>query len=81
MFLLLLKAATQLARQVQQERTQVVRSNKVGRSRLAQRHSRNGPRTCEYLFDVTFAYCCEEDIRIRRHTEKRGTEQNTNQSK
>jgi hypothetical protein len=47
-FFFLLKAATQLARQVQQERTQVVCSNKVGRSRLAQRHSRNGPRTYEY---------------------------------
>ena len=42
------KAATQLARQVQQERTQVVCSNMVGRSRLAQRHSRNGPHTYEY---------------------------------
>ena len=30
----------------------------------------------------TFAYCCEEDIRImiRRHTNKRGIEQNTNTS-
>jgi len=35
-------AATQLARQVQQERTQVVCSNEVARKRLAQRHSRNG---------------------------------------
>jgi len=38
LFFLLLKAATQLTRQVQQERIQVVCSNKVGRSRLAQRH-------------------------------------------
>jgi len=44
----LFEAATQLARQVQQERTQVVCSNKVGWSRLAQRHFRNGPRTYEY---------------------------------
>ena len=51
-FFFLLKAATQLARQGQQERTQVVCSNKVGRSRLAQRHSRNGPRTYGYWFDV-----------------------------
>jgi len=42
------KAATQLARQIHQERTRVVCSNKVGWSRLAQRHSRNGPRTYEY---------------------------------
>ena len=33
--------ATQLARQVQQERAQVVRRNKVARKRLALRHSRN----------------------------------------
>ena len=36
-------ATTQLARQVQQKRKQVVCSNKVGRKRLARRHSRNGP--------------------------------------
>ena len=42
-----LKAATQLARQVHQERTQVVCSNKVDRSCLTQRHSHNGPRTYE----------------------------------
>jgi len=48
----LVQSATHLARQVQQERTQVVYSNKVGRSRLAQRHSRNGPRTYEHWFDV-----------------------------
>jgi len=35
-FLFFVKAATQLARQVQQERTQVVCSNKVGRNRLAE---------------------------------------------
>ena len=34
-------AATQLARQVQQERTQVVCSNEVVQKRLARRHSRN----------------------------------------
>jgi len=34
--------ATQLERQVDQERTQVVWSNKVVRERVAQRHSRNG---------------------------------------
>ena len=36
-------AATQLARQVQQERTQVGCSNKVAQKRLARRHFRNGP--------------------------------------
>jgi len=71
LFFCLLKAATQLARQVQQERTQVVCSNKVGRSRLAQRHSRNGPRTYEYWFDYTFAYCFEVDMRIRKYSNKR----------
>jgi len=40
LFCFLLEAATQLARQVHQERTQVVCSNKVDRSRLALRHSR-----------------------------------------
>jgi len=59
----LLKVATQLARQVQQERTKVVCSNKVGRSRLAQGHSRNGPRTYECLilkslFDSEISYVC-----------------------
>jgi hypothetical protein len=28
----------------------------------------------------TFAYCCEEDICIRKHTNKRGREQNTDAS-
>jgi len=35
-FFFFVKAATQLARQVQQERTQVACSNKVGRNRLAE---------------------------------------------
>jgi hypothetical protein len=52
LFVFWFKAATQLARWVQLKRTQVVCSNKVGQSRLAQRHSRNGPRTCEYSFDI-----------------------------
>jgi len=52
MFLFLFEAATQLARRVQPKRTQVVCNNKVGRSRLAQRHSRNGHRTYKYSFDV-----------------------------
>jgi len=36
-------AATQLALQLQQERAQVVCSNKEARKRLARRHSRNAP--------------------------------------
>ena len=38
-------AATQLALQVQQERSQVVCSNREARKRLARGHSRNGPWT------------------------------------
>ena len=41
--LFLVQAATQLVHQVQQERTQVVCSNKVARKRRARRHPRNGP--------------------------------------
>jgi len=50
----LLKAATQLVRQVQQERTEVVRSNKVGQSRLARRHSRNLYHFYELFYDCCF---------------------------
>jgi len=49
-------AATQLARQVQQERTQVVCSNKEARKRLARRHSRNGPWTHECCLEVLVMY-------------------------
>jgi len=42
LWFVLFEAATQLARQVHQERTQVVCSNKVDQSRLALRHSRLG---------------------------------------
>ena len=49
---LLFETVTQLARRVQPNRTQVVCSNKVDRRRLAQRHSRNKPWTCENSFDV-----------------------------
>jgi len=44
--------ATQLARQLQQERLQVVYSNKEAWKRLAQRHSRNGPWIHECCFEV-----------------------------
>ena len=52
---------TQLARQVQQERTQVVCSNKVARKRLARRHPRNGPSiwTHECCFEVDVFVCLE----------------------
>ena len=79
-FLFLFEAATQLVRRVQPKRTQVVCSNKVGRSCLAQRHSRNGPQKYEYSFDVYIhIFFFEVDVRIRRHTNKRGREQNTNE--
>ena len=49
-------SATQLARQVHQERTQVVCSNKVAQKRLTPRHSRNhdGPG-----FEVDVLVCWE----------------------
>jgi len=65
--LVFFQAVTQLARQVPQEHTQVVCSNKVDRSRLALRHSR-----CKFYFYVLFYDCCfGVDIRIRRYTNKR----------
>jgi len=51
-------AATQLARQVHQERTQVLCSNKVARKRLARRHSRNGPWTRKCCFEVDVLFVC-----------------------
>jgi len=60
-------AATQLARQLQQECTQVVRSDKVARKCLARRHSRNGPWTSWQ--------------RIHMQSNKREIEQNTHQEK
>jgi len=79
-FLFLFEAATKLARRVQPKRTQVVCSNKVGRSRLAQRHSCNGPWNYLHSFDVYIhTYFFEVHIRIRRHTNNRGREQNTNE--
>jgi len=47
-------AATQLARQVQQERTQVVCSNKAARKRLARRHSRN---SCHMFVCIVVCAC------------------------
>ena len=52
----LFEAATQLARQVHQERTQVVCSNMVPGT-LARRHSRNGQSTHECCFEVDVFVC------------------------
>ena len=49
-------AATQLALQVRQERTQVVCSNREARKHPARRHSRNGPWTHECWFEVVYLY-------------------------
>jgi len=70
----LLKTTTQLERQVQQERTQEVRSNKVGRNRLVHSHSRK-----YYYFYGLFDDCCffEADTRICIYTHKRTIKQNT----
>ena len=75
-------AATQLATQLQQRRIQVVRSNKVARKRLTESNGTPAMDPGYLNIDLmyTFANCCEEDIRIRRHTNKRGIEQNTNAS-
>jgi len=79
-FFLFFESTQQLVRRVHPKCTQVVCSNKVGRSRLAQRHSRNGPRAYEYSFDVNIhIFFFKLDIRIRRHTNNRGREQNTNE--
>jgi len=55
LFCFLWFAAIQLARQLQQERTQVVCSNKE--ARMARRHSRNGPWTHECCFEVDTFGC------------------------
>jgi len=76
-------ATTQLATQLQQRRIQVVHGNRVARKRPTES---NGTPAMDPGHDMnidstyTFAYCGEEDIRIRRHTNKRGIEQNTNAS-
>jgi len=75
-FFFFLKAATQLARLVQQERTQVVCSNKVGRNRLAQRHSRNGVGPMNIDLTYTFVYCFEGDLRIQTNDIQTNEEKN-----
>jgi len=52
-------AATQLARPVHQEHTQVVCTNKEARKRLPRRHSRNGPWTHERCLEVDEFVCWE----------------------
>jgi len=59
--------ATQLSRQLHQERTQVVCSNKEAWKRLALRHSRNGPWTHECCFEVDVFVLFE-----RTHNQRRG---------
>jgi len=48
-----MKTTTQLARQVQQERTQVVCSNKVGRNRLAESNGTPAMDPGRVKFDLT----------------------------
>ena len=72
-------ADTQLATQLPQRRIQVVRSNRVARKRPAESNGTPAMDPGHVNIDLTytFACCCEEDIRICRHTNKRGIEQNT----
>jgi len=72
-------AATQLATQLRQRCIQVVRSNKEVRKRLPVTES-NGtpvkdPGHMDTVLTHTFTHCCEEDIHLRRHTNRRGIEQ------
>jgi len=79
-WILVCYADTQLVDQLQQTRIQVVRSNRVARKRPAESNGTPAMDSGHMIIDLTytFAYCCEEDIRIRRHTNKREIEQNTN---
>ena len=72
-------ATTQLATQLRQRCIQVVCSNKEARKRLTESNGTPAMDPGHMNIDLTytFAYCCEEEIRIRRHTNKRGIEQNT----
>jgi len=67
-------ATTQLATQLHQRHIQVVRSNRVARKRPAEVNGAPAmdPRHMNIDLTYTFAYCCqcEEDICIRRHTDK-----------
>ena len=58
-FVLVLPPHSYWARQLHQERTQVVCSNKVAWKRLARRHSRSGPWTHERCFEVDVFVCPE----------------------
>jgi len=72
-------AATQLATPLHHRRIQVVRSNRVAWKRPTESNGTPAMDPGHMNIDLTytFAYCCEEEIRIRRHTNKRGIEQNT----
>jgi len=58
-FYFLCFAATQLACQLQQERTQVVCGNKEARKRLAQRHSRN---SCHMFVSIVVCVCSQHAL-------------------
>ena len=64
------------------EMHKVVRSNKEARKRLTESNSTPAMDPGHTNIDLTYtlAYCCEEDIRRCRHTNKRGIEQNSNAS-
>jgi len=55
-------AATQLARQLHQERTQVMCSNKVAQKRLAQRHSRN---SCHMFVCIVVCACSRHALNFK----------------
>jgi len=75
-------ADTQLATQLQQRCIQVVCSNKEARKRLTESNGKPemdlGPMNIEWTY--TFAYYFEVDNHVRRHTNKRGIEQNSHVS-
>jgi len=64
--------ATRVATQLPQRRIQVVRSNRVARKRPAESNSTPAMDPGHIDLTYTFVFYCEEDIRIRRHTSKRG---------
>ena len=62
----------QLALQLHQERTQVVCNNRKAWKRPAESNSTPAMDPGHIDLTYTFVFYCEEDIRIRRHTSKRG---------
>jgi len=71
-FVLVCYTATRVATQLPQRRIQVVRSNRVARKRPAESNSTPAMDPGHIDLTYTFVFYCEEDIRIRRHTSKRG---------